>query len=63
MDESEQFVIGASKKILNQPSNSIQHEDMGLSPFLLVPIDPDCDTKEELMEIRDELFPPEPDFQ
>jgi hypothetical protein len=63
VDESEQFVVGASKKILNQPSNAIQHEDMGLSPLLLVPIDPSIDTREELMEIRDKLFPPEPDFQ
>lgn len=62
-DKSEQFVIGASKKILNQPSNSIQHPDMGLSPLLLVPIDPSLDTPEELMEIRDEIFPPEPYFQ
>ena len=61
-DKSEQFVIGASKKILNQPSNSIQHPDMGLSPLLLVPIDPSIDTWEELMEIRDEIFPLEPDF-
>ena len=63
VDESEQFVIGASLKILAQPSNAIQHKDMGLSPLLLVPIDPDCDTYEELMEIRDEIFPPEPEFQ
>ena len=62
-DKSEQFVIGASKKILDQPSNSIQHKDMGLSPLLLVPIEADCDTREELMAIRDEIFPPEPDFQ
>jgi hypothetical protein len=62
VDESEQFVVGASKKILNQPSNAIQHEDMGLSPLVLVPIDPSIDTREELMEIRDKLFPPEPDF-
>lgn len=63
VDESEQFVIGASKKILNQPSNSIQHKDMGLSPLILVPIDANIDTREELMEIRDQIFPPEPDFQ
>lgn len=61
-DRSEQFVVGASKKILNQPSNSIQHPDRGLSQLLLVPIDPSIDTLEELMEIRDEIFPEEPGF-
>ncbi len=61
-DQSEQFVVGASKKILNQPSNSIQHLDMGLSPVLLVPINEDIDSLEELMELRDELFPEEPGF-
>lgn len=62
-DRSEQFVVGASKKILTQPSNSIQHPDRGLSPVLLVPIDPDIDTPEELMQIRDEIFPKEPEFK
>lgn len=62
VDESEQFVLGASKKILNQPSNNVQHPDPGLSPVLLVPVDPSIDTLEELMEIRDEIFPKEPAF-
>jgi hypothetical protein len=62
VDRSEQFVVGASKKILNQESNSVQHPDPGLSPVLLVPVDPDIDTFEELMEIRDEIFPEEPEF-
>jgi hypothetical protein len=62
VDRSEQFVVGASKKILNQESNSVQHPDMGLSPVLLVPVDPDIDTFEELMLIRDEIFPAEPEF-
>lgn len=62
IDESEQFVVGASKKILTQASNSIQHPDKGLSPLLLVPIDPGIDTPEELMNIRDEIFPKEPEF-
>jgi len=61
-DRSEQFVVGASKKILNQPSNSIQHPDRGLSQILLVPIDPGIDTPQELMEIRDKIFPKEPTF-
>jgi len=62
VDRSEQFVVGASKKILNQESNSIQHPDPGLSPVLLVPVDPTIDTPEELMQIRDEIFPEEPEF-
>ncbi len=62
VDRSEQFVVGASKKILNQESNSIQHPDPGLSPVLLVPVDPNIDTLEELMQIRDEIFPEEPEF-
>lgn len=62
VDDSEQFVVGASKKILNQESNSIQHPDPGLSPLLLVPVDPNIDTLEELMQIRDEIFPEEPEF-
>jgi len=62
VDRSEQFVVGASKKILNQESNSIQHPDKGLSPVLLVPVDPNIDTLEELMQIRDEIFPEEPEF-
>jgi hypothetical protein len=61
-DRSEQLVVGASKKILEQESHSLQHPDAGLNPLLLVPVDPDIDTPEELMEIRDELFPVEPDF-
>lgn len=62
-DKSEQFVIGASKKILAQPSNSVQHPDMRMSPVILVPVDPEIDTAEELMEIRDEIFPEEPGFE
>lgn len=62
VDQSEQFVVGASKKILTQESNSVQHPDKGLSPLLLVPVDPEIDTLEELMQIRDEIFPPEPEF-
>jgi hypothetical protein len=62
IDRSEQFVVGASKKILGQESNSVQHPDVGLSPVLLVPVDRDIDTLEELMQIRDEIFPAEPEF-
>lgn len=62
IDESEQFVVAASKKILNQPSNSIQYPDKGLSQVLLVPVDPSIDSLEELMQIRDKIFPEEPEF-
>ena len=62
IDKSEQFVVGASKKILNQKSNQVQYPDKGLNPILLVKIDPGIDTPEELMEIRDKIFPEEPKF-
>jgi hypothetical protein len=62
VDRSEQFVVGASKKILNQESHSIQLPDPGLNPVLLVPVDSTIDTPEELMRIRDEIFPAEPEF-
>lgn len=61
-DNSEQFVVGASKKILNQESNSFQHPDQGLSQILMVKVDPEIDTWEELMTIRDDIFPEEPEF-
>lgn len=61
-DDSEQFIVGASKKILDQASNNLQHPSPGLSPMLLVPISDDIDTAEELKEIRDDLFPKEPEF-
>lgn len=62
IDRSEQFVVGASKKILNQESHSFQHPDTGLSPVLLVKIDPSIDSPEELLQIRDSIFPEEPVF-
>jgi len=62
IDKSEQFVVGASKKILNQKSNQIQHPDKGLNPVLLIKIDPAIDTPEELMDIRAKIFPEEPEF-
>ncbi len=63
IDRSEQFVVGASKKILNQKSNQVQHPDKGLNPVFLVKVDPDIDTLEELMQIRDSIFPKEPEFR
>jgi len=61
-DDSEQFVLGASLSILDQASNNIQHPSVGMNPIILVPIDAEIDTLEELMEIRDDIFPKEPDF-
>lgn len=61
-DDSEQFVIGATHKFLDQPSNNIQHPSKGMNPIILVPISDDIDTLEELMQIRDEIFPTEPSF-
>jgi hypothetical protein len=61
-DRSEQFVVGASKKILRQESHNFQHPDKGMNPVLLVKIDPAIDTCEELMRIRDDIFPKEPEF-
>lgn len=61
-DDSEQMVIGASLAILNTPNNPQQWDDPGLNPIILVPISDDIDTCDELMAIRDSLFPPEPEF-
>lgn len=62
IDDSEQFVIGASLKILDQASNNTQHPSNGMNPIILVPISDDIDTLEELMAIRDDIFPKEPEF-
>lgn len=61
-DDSEQFIIGASLRILNQPSNNFQHPSEGMNPIIFVPIDDEIDTLEELWAIRDEIFPKEPEF-
>lgn len=61
-DDSEQFVVGASMKILDQPSNNFQHPSTGMNPVILVPISDDINSLEKLMAIRDEIFPKEPDF-
>lgn len=62
IDDSEQLVIGASLPILDTPSNPPQRRDPGLNPILLIPVSEDVDTCEELLAIRDSLFPPEPEF-
>ncbi len=61
-DRSEQFVIDASLAILRQKSNARQVADPGLNPIILVPVDDSIDTCEELMAMRDSLFPKEPEF-
>jgi len=62
IDESEQWVVGASLGILNTPSNPDQWDDPGLNPIILIPIPDDIDTCEELMANRGSLFPDEPEF-
>ncbi len=62
IDDSEQLVIGASLPILDTPSNPPQRRDPGLNPILLIPVSENVDTCEELLAIRDSLFPPEPEF-
>jgi hypothetical protein len=62
IDDSEQLVIGASLAILDTPSNPPQRRDPGLNPIILIPVSDDIDTCEELMAMRDALFPPEPEF-
>lgn len=62
VDNSEQLVIGASLCILNTPNNPAQWDDPGLNPIILVPISDEIDTCEELMAIRDLIFPQEPHF-
>lgn len=62
IDDSEQLVVGASLDILNVPNNPAQRRDPGLNPIILIPIDQEIDTCEELMALRDTLFPPEPEF-
>jgi len=62
IDDSEQVVLGASLDILNVPNNPDQFRDPGLNPIILIPIDDEIDTCEELAAMRDALFPPEPMF-
>ncbi len=62
IDDSEQVVLGASLDILNVPNNPDQFRDSGLNPIILIPIDDEIDTCEELAALRDSLFPPEPEF-
>ena len=62
-DQSEQFVVGASLRILAQQSNPIQYPDPGMNPVILVRVSKDLQTCEDLMAQRDRLFPPAPQFR
>ena len=62
-DDSEQFVIDASLRILRQQSNPVQVPESGMNPIILIRVDEELDTCEELMANRDELFPEEPSFR
>ena len=62
VDESEQFVIGASRRIFRQESNMEQIADPGMSPIVLVRLSDDIATCDQLMARRDELFPSAPSF-
>jgi hypothetical protein len=62
-DTSEQFVIGASRRILAQQSKPVQKPDPGMNPIILVRASDDLDTCEELMQNRHRLFPAEPEFR
>jgi len=62
VDTSEQFVVGASLPFLSRPSHNEQHKDPGMNPVILIRVDKDIDTWEELKNIRDDIFPVEPSF-
>lgn len=62
IDDSEQLVIGASLAFLDTPNNPPQRRDPGLNPIILIRVPNDIDTCDELMAMRDSLFPPEPRF-
>lgn len=62
-DESEQFVVGASMKILRQQSNPVQIPDPQMNPIMLLRVSDDLDTCDELMNSADLLFPEEPGFR
>ncbi len=63
VDESEQFVVGASRRIFRQESHMEQIDDRGMSPIFLVRVDDGIDTCDRLMAARDRLFPPAPSFR
>lgn len=62
VDSSEQRVLGASLFFLNREADPKQHPEPSMSPILLVRLDQDSMSCDELMARRDEWFPPEPSF-
>ncbi|AHC13987.1 hypothetical protein [Salinispira pacifica] len=61
-DLSEQYVIDANMKILRQQSESLQFGGPGLNPIYLIPLNRNINSAEQLLEIRDRIFPPSPEF-
>jgi len=62
-DQSEQFVVGASLRILAQQSHPVQYPDPGMNPVILVRVGDELRSCEDLMAQRDRLFPPSPEFR
>lgn len=61
-DRSEQFVLGASWKILEQPSRSEQVSDRGLNPLILKPLPGAVRDCSGLLDGAADIFPDEPAF-
>jgi hypothetical protein len=61
-DSSEQFVLGASMKMLLKSTEPFQVADTSMNPLILVKIDDELIECDELMARRDEWFPQEPAF-
>ena len=62
IDSSEQFILGANMKMLDKPSDPVQNPDPKMNPILLVRLPDEIQTCDQLMNNRDSLFPPEPEF-
>jgi hypothetical protein len=63
VDESEQFVVDASRRIFRQESNMKQIPDPGMSPIILVRVADDFGSCDELVAAQNSLFPAEPSFE
>lgn len=62
IDRSEQFILGANLGILDKPSDPVQHPDPEMNPLLLTRLPVHIQTCEQLMDKRENLFPPAPEF-
>ena len=62
VDRSEQFILGANLKMLDKPSDPVQNPDPKMNPIILVRLTDEIQTCDQLMDNRDRLFPPEPEF-